>query len=529
MRRASAVVLRLRAVVLLIGFTLLITIGVSIAEGKRPQGASAADGSPLELEVQPSELALDAGQPAHGRLLVLAKNSKRSTIASASLSFIPVTGLTAKIIQNPPLPSAGDLFWILEVTGGETAPVPAKLVIQLTYATAGATNTPIVTATTTTISAPSPASVTALKAAVAPPDGSVEEKTPLDVVLEIDNPTRQTAHIKNIALLAPANYVEFDPKQPPPSMSEIPPGGRLATPLHITTKKEGVVPGTYTLVIGFNAGFSNQSPQWAPATAQAKINVEVRGVSDALQFLNVGSLLLLPGALIILTFIASFSWYSGRAPVDWKNPFLLVVSVILSFVAAEIYPVVTQWRGDRHDYLKAYQLQDVINVWVGSVAVGGGGGMIAGALLKFIQWWKASPDPADKPIDVLCKLKRHGADFWLTAVQRDPNGDDAAAQLMLVLPFGGAAAGRRWLIQRVRLQQGDANGAAARYQTIVSLLNGDRGAAVHTKKLVEVVQEGFNARQVLLSWERSPDVGPVEAADAEYPHVVGPRTIILPL
>jgi hypothetical protein len=496
-----------------------------------PSAAIAAEKTqlepPLTLEVQPTELSLDMGRP-RGQLLVLARNPKAATIRSAELHFIPVLGLTTTIVQKPTTPWAGDLVWIVEVTGAEAASSPARLVTQLTYTASGHNVPTRTTAATVTVTAPPPMSVTALKTTLLPPDGLVDEETPLDLMLTIDNPTRQTAQVKDIVLLAPAKYVQFDPKRLPHSPGEVAPGGSLAIPLRLVVG--AAVPGTYTLVIGFNVAFSNRPAEWLPTTAQSKVSIEVRGVSDALQFLNVGSLLLLPGVLTILTFITFFSWFAGRAPIDWKNPFLLVVSVMLSFCAAKTYPWITaRWLGQSRDYLRAYQMQDVVNVWVGSVTIGGGVGIVAGLAVSGLQWWDRTwqPQLTDRPIDILRKLGCYGADFWLPAVQRNPNGDAAAAQLMLVLPFGRADPGRHWVVQRTRLGQGNGDGAAGRMAVITGLLNGEHGAASQTRRLVKEVSAGLRVQQVTLEWEREPNVGPVEVADADHPHGAGARTFLV--
>jgi hypothetical protein len=504
----------------ILGVMAIAELELAMAKNAQPDDTPPA----LTLEAQPNEVTLDMRRQPHGQLLVLARNPKATKLDFAELSFVPVTGLTTTIVNKPPPPLADDLVWTVDVAADETAALPAKLVVQLRYKAAGPNAGPRTLVTTIGIAAPSVPTIASLKTTLLPADGVVEEDTPLDTTLQIDNTTRQTVHIKDIVLLAPANYLRFS--RAPPSMAEIAPSGSLAIPLQITVGAAS--PGTYSLVIGYNAAFASRPAEWLPATAQGKIGIEVRGVSDTLQFLNVGSVLLLPGVLAVLTFITFYAWLSGNAPLDWKNPFLLVVSVMLSYLAAKFYPWLTaHWLGQRRDFFHAYQMQDVVYVWVGSVAIGASVGLVTGGSISGYRWWRSrrEPDLADRPINVLCKLARLHHDFWMRAVQRDPAGGDAAAQLMLVLPFGTAGAGRRWIVQRARLAEGTALGAAGRMMTIRGLL-GHHGTAIQTRMLLRQVQQGLDAGQITLEWERNANIGPVEVADTDHPNPVGPRAFL---
>jgi hypothetical protein len=481
----------------------------AIEKDKRVQDDAPSPSQPLTLAVYPAQLTLDMAR--HGQVLLLARSADGTTITSAELSFIPIAGLATPIAKKPAMPATGDLVWIVDVDAAASVPSTVKLVAQLTYnAEKGPPGIAVVTVTVTT---PSPISLGELKTTLLPADGLM----PLDLTFAIENPTRQAARIKDFRVLAPASVsfvADINGKQPVsrpllPSPIDAAPGGSLAIPLHVVAG--AALPGTYTLVIGFDVAFSNQPEQWLPATVQSKVVIQVPGVSEALQF--IGSLLLLPGVLAVLTFITFFAWVAREAPIDWKNPFLLVVSVMLSYGASKAYA----WWTDRN-ILAGYEMNDVVNLWLGSVTVGAVGGFGAGAFTRGIRWlhdwWQ--PQLKDKPIDILRKLGRHGVDFWLPAVQRGL-GTNADAQFMLVLPFGKAGPGRRWLVQRTLLGQGDADGAVARLQRIADILNGPHGTACQTRALVKEVAAGWKEGQVTLAWEGNPGMGPFEAAAADHP------------
>ena len=167
--------------------------------------------APLTLEIQPTEITLDLSTAAHGHLLVVAHNPSR-TLVTGNLKFVAPLGLVTKVDDSSPMPSAGDLFWVVDVTGTGSLPSPVKVVAELTYSfTTGQPQ--IIVAATAAVTLAQPQSATdAIKATLLPAEGTVDELTPLNLQLQIDNPTRRSIEVKvedkDFTLLAPtASYV----------------------------------------------------------------------------------------------------------------------------------------------------------------------------------------------------------------------------------------------------------------------------------------------------------------------------------
>src|SRR6185295_10032236 len=133
-----------------------------------------------------------------------------------------------------------------------------------------------------------------------------------------------------------------------------------------------------------------------------------------------------------------------------KNPGLLVIAISLSFAYAYFYPSVTADLGARRDYLRGYDLQDVIYLWSGSIALG----IAAAALIAIIYWILIGcqlglgrllePTTEAQPLDVLFRMALHGADFRMARLRRRDSVADPDDVLSLV--FGKAPAGQRWVI-----------------------------------------------------------------------------------
>jgi hypothetical protein len=466
----------------------------------------------LRLEVQPADIILDMTTGLVGRLRVLAHNSS-STEVTGKLNFIAPSGLVAKEVESPSLPAAGDLAWLVEVTATESLPSPAKLVIEFAY-TFRTGPAPTIAVTVATITLPSPQSLAGnIKAGLAPAEGSVDEFKPFDLRLQIDNPTRRTVEIGPITTLAPSpTYIDLKPGQ---HTTTIPPGSSISVPLQVTAK--AAIPGTYALMVGFNARFLNPPGASEPMTAQSKVTIGIPGVTDALQFLGIPSLLLLPGVLMILTFLTVWPWLTGRPEVDWKKPALLLLAVLLSFGAAYAYPVVTkEWGGLARDYLRGYELRDVIYVWAGSMAIG-----LGFAIVVSLLYWigiglrrlanSNEPQTTDQPLDILKKMRHHRAAFKLPAkrLASDPNAD-----WKLALPFGQTG-GQYWLVQQGLIRPTAVPMAAARGTKIQERLEAiDNSTPGAIDRLIEEIEAGLSAEELTQQWD--PDLGPSKVNGTDY-------------
>jgi hypothetical protein len=165
--------------------------------------------------------------------------------------------------------------------------------------------------------------------------------------------------------------------------------------------------------------------------ASHEVSVEVFGESAILGLIAVPALLLLPGALIVLTvaFGLKVLWKKDALPADVKSTQFWLIAVPLSFVMAGVYPLLP-WG---QNYLLAYGFKDLVLIWVSSSTLGG---------LAFLIWWGAGetwrrltlPKETDSPLKVLKKLGRRGSRVYRARVTVVPNGQPAPAPAKAAQP-----------------------------------------------------------------------------------------------
>ena len=527
--------------------------------------------APLKLEIHPAEITLDMSTEEHSQLLVVAHNPN-GTPVGGNLKFVAPLGLVAKVVESSPMPSAGDLFWVVDVTGTGRLPSPVKLVAELRYSSTGQPQ--VIVAATATITLAPPQSVTeAIKATLLPAEGSVDELTPLNLQLRINNTARRSVEVKDkdIKLLAPnSKYVtllSLSSSAPPTGrVSDMPgglaspnchnagasegsaiiapggsldippsehstiiaPGGSLDIPLELCAKP--AIPGTYALVLNFNVRFlDTPAADWQATTAQSKITIGVPGVTEALQFLGIPSLLLLPGALMILTFVTVLPWLTPQRKIDWKQPSLLLLAILLSFGAAHVYPKVTKYElGVARDYLQGYDLHDVVYLWTGAMVVGLGAASLIAIVYHFVTWLRAfyanlyEPQEGEEAINVLRKLHHHSAPFKLRQRRRTAQAD---GETQLLLPFGQAPNGRQWLVPRAIVVTAN---TPIRNEIQRLLERIDLAAPGAVNELVQKIESALSAMppQVTLQWPNHQNAGPQLVNISEYVDAGGPQLFV---
>jgi len=228
------------------------------------------------------------------------------------------------------------------------------------------------------------------------------------------------------------------------------PGSSAALPFQITASV--VEPGTHTVAWEVDLEWRRAGEAQRGSLVVSKdFTVGVLGESELLKLFTWPSVLVLPGALMLLTVLTlrkrvwpkTASDLSSTAEAT-KAEFWLV-AVVLSFLTAILYPWVTGQLGDPRDFIVVHGLDDVVNLWLGSVAV---------ALLAWALWyggklivkrtanWLADswqnyqdqlrlPQPTDSPLKLLAKLDRAGRHDLNVAVGTVTAGGATQAALLL--------------------------------------------------------------------------------------------------
>jgi hypothetical protein len=367
-----------------------------------------------------------------------------------------------------------------------------------------------------------------LKVTLFPSEGNVDELNPLHVTLHVGNPSNRLIAIDRISLLSPA-YLTLNGK--PPSVIRIAPGESVD--IALTLRTNVAVPGTYALVLELFSRFAGTKASWEPAFAQGKVTIGIPGIGDAMQFLGIPSLLLLPGILMIITFAALFGALTHRPAIDAKQPILLVIAVLLSFLTVPIYPWFTRLTlGVPRNYLHGYDLEDVIYLWTMSIVLGAVVAIIAAAIDRWL--WNRQPHETDKPIVVLRKLSsRRVSEFRLAGYRKRPaNEGGPVGPLMLALPFGKADDGKMWLVPRVRpyriKETPSAHNRIDRIgQILESFDNPQNKIPDADGELLRTLRAGLAASEIRLIWDNGETFGPRQAQSTDYQTVDGDTIVFV--
>jgi hypothetical protein len=293
--------------------------------------------------------------------------------------------------------------------------------------------------------------------------------------------------------------------------SVIAPGISTSAPVHVKSKR--VIPGTYPFILRIDARFQNPPGPWEMLTVQSKVTLGVPGASEAMQFLGIPSLLLLPGALIILTYMTLLPFFTGGPEIDWKRPGLLLGAVILSFASAWLYPRATSQFGTSRDYLRGYDLEDIIYLWSSSI----GTGALAALTVAGTQWGKNkikaclaerarkneefnNPLTTDGPLEILQKLLRNKKGLRL---QRMTNSQGVNR---LRLPFGRF--GEQWLVQPIVVRPSRGPKASERGKVIQTKLEAVDRNKDALQDLVKEIETGAANGELMLAWADDNTKGP---------------------
>jgi len=207
-------------------------------------------------------------------------------------------------------------------------------------------------------------------------------------------------------------------------------------------------------------------PQSGSVLIAQSVPVNVFGESAILTLLGVPSFFMLPGFLALTTFGALWMRIAPKTKIqpELKIPEISLVSVTLSLIAMEVYPLFTH-----RDYLEGYGLSDVMMVWFGSVVIAAGAWIltIGGTKLvhRVIRFFKERAEQAEKtrqeqeearrtptardtPLEVLEKLKINGIDFPLEQAEVTLGGE--VSLCFLILPAGSGQS-QSWVCPQARL------------------------------------------------------------------------------
>lgn len=337
-----------------------------------------------------------------------------SWFASAPISVIvPEASLSR-------LPSGDTHTFSISISREASGALPGELTFEARYSTIDQQGVPHVH---TAISAPTKVEAGAIesvgevaKLEIRTALASLNEKRPGDLYLLITNIADADVIIRSIKPTAP-EFIDLEPEGALPSL--IPSGRTLIIPYEVSAATS-LQPGKQLVLFDVELSWPRGERQaTGNLVATQEVSVEVFGESAILGLISVPAFLLLPGALIVLSFELCLLalWRRSDLPLTATSAQFWLIAVPLSLLMAVIYP---HFPGGQN-YLLAYGFGDVVRVWMYSTVIG---------VLAFITWWGVMaiwrtmmlPKESDDATDILKKLGRRGSGVYLPRVSTKANG-----------------------------------------------------------------------------------------------------------
>ena len=208
--------------------------------------------------------------------------------------------------------------------------------------------------------------------------------------------------------------------------------------------------GNHMLVFRADLGWQRDGRTFTGSlVATQQISIGVLGESAIRTVLGVPSFLLLPGVVMVASFMLLWRWKWPQRDLQLKStsPDYWVIAIALSLLAAPFYAWITGLFGTRRDYLAGFSLLDVFLVWFGSLLVGA----LAWCVYYAVETgWNhfTLPSDRDDPIAVLNKMARNRNSYPPKQVKAILNGQPYPVFSIVPKPLAPAGA---WIIPSVRL------------------------------------------------------------------------------
>ena len=385
-----------------------------------PLLAQSADA--VKMELAPASIQLGAGDT--DQVMLTVRNDGGTAIKSLHLCWSNDLGLAVSPanMDEVSIEPHGVLAWPLLISQKQPGRTVGKLQFWLTYNSAGC-------AADAKPQGFSGIAVAALDVQERPPmdigklvtlqlEAAVDqlnEENGADLYVVVTNTASVPVRVTRIDTFQSPSIV-IQPLSPPAADGTIGPQTSKTFPLKAKATNS-VVPGSERVVIVVDLEWTD-----AGATRQGTLStgqtlpVGVYGESDLLKAVGVPSFLLLPGVLLLATFYALWTRIAPKKSLG--SPLSLVetalISVSLSLLAVPAYQLKTG-----RNLMRGYGVQDVINVWFGSIFVAFlvwvfiAGGMALWARHKKKRdddlAMERTPAKEDSPVQMLKRMQLHSS------------------------------------------------------------------------------------------------------------------------
>jgi hypothetical protein len=439
--------------------------------------------APLILEVIPKDLALAGGEPR--RVTVVA----RITVPVRKLTLQARADPGTRVAIGKPSESSeeiqGDVSWPVWINQSPDGRSSAHVILQARYEH-GARDNPVTGLSQATVEItvkqrPKIEEIVTTKLEISV--DKLEERRPRQAYLELTNVSDVPVEIRNVRGSLPpfAQLSALTPaSQKGTTAYPLDPDGWYqlfgatpgAKPLVITPRKqhifhfvlsipEGsqVLSGKYLMVVDVDLhyikdGYSTDGD----VVASKEFDAGVLGETEFVGPTEV-PFVLLPGFLFVALFTLLFGrfWPKWNISFDYKKPETYLGGIVFSILAVLAYkplsPLLYRYLWHRpnvppRDYFEGYSISDIMNVWFLAILAAlliwiviGGVWSLWARISARIQRDR-TPDPADKPLDLIRKLERKGEPFDLKEVT-------VGGQRRWEIPLPSPDPAKKWVAGRI--------------------------------------------------------------------------------
>jgi hypothetical protein len=176
---------------------------------------------------------------------------------------------------------------------------------------------------------------------------------------------------------------------------QLPPHQTIVKVAQVTIRSDhALVSGKHPISILVTLARQSPSHPWfGDLMVTDQLGAGVPGIAEMQNLIGVPTFLLLPGALLVISFL--MVWQTHNPPAEAKgmldrlavawSPSLWLVAITASILIVAIYPYVTGIWGPRRYILYGFDLRDVGIIWFSCVAIGAAAGGIALAIQRCRQ------------------------------------------------------------------------------------------------------------------------------------------------
>ncbi len=362
----------------------------------------------LVIDPQPATIA-PKGDGTSVTLLLVVKNQTTVDATNLRLQGFPDQGI--KVVANQPkvdvLGADSEVIFELQISTPD-GPVDGRVLLRVDYSTTTGGRGPTQRSAVVTVPVKTAANAPVAEivdVSVKTTLDSLDELHPGRLYLIVSNKSDRSITLNTIEVQSP-DFLTVAPPAKPVTLAP-----REVTALEMKVSATTVVqPGKHLLVFRVPGEWQRfgHKETWQTVSTH-EVTVGVFGESEILKLLGVPSFFLVPGLLVLLT----IGWFwkghvlqPQQATVQFGltpgTPEFWVAAITLSGAIAYAYR-----RFVGRNYLAAYGLQDIIQVWLLSIVIVGAGGYLAIALGIRMWHWYYAFDKDQDPIQALRRFHRH--------------------------------------------------------------------------------------------------------------------------